>query len=87
MLTLAGIFHTRGETPRHFQFDTSGQWLIVANQDSDSVCVFRFDPNSGTLEFTGCKYQVNSPSFVAARCVSERAPLQERIVPSNSLEF
>ena len=32
MLTLAGIFHTRGETPRHFQFDKSGQWLLVANQ-------------------------------------------------------
>ena len=85
-LKLVGITPTEGRTPRHFQFAGSRN-VIVANQDSDSVCVFRFDPNSGTLEFTGCKYQVNSPSFVAARCVSERAPLQEKIVPSNSLEF
>ena len=32
-LTQIGFFHTRGETPRHFQFDHSGQFLIVANQD------------------------------------------------------
>ena len=25
LVTLAGIFHTRGETPRHFQFDRSGR--------------------------------------------------------------
>lgn len=29
LLTLAGIFHTRGETPRHFQFDKSGQWCAL----------------------------------------------------------
>jgi 6-phosphogluconolactonase (cycloisomerase 2 family) len=27
-------FHTRGETPRHFQFDNSGQYLSVVKQNS-----------------------------------------------------
>lgn len=49
MLTLAGIFHTRGETPRHFQFDKSGQWLIVANQDSDTCAVFSFNCSTGAV--------------------------------------
>ena len=47
MLTLAGIFHTRGETPRHFQFDRSGQWLLVANQDTNTIGVFTRDGETG----------------------------------------
>jgi 6-phosphogluconolactonase (cycloisomerase 2 family) len=49
MLTLAGIFHTRGETPRHFQFDKSGQWLVVANQDSDTCAIFNFNCSTGVV--------------------------------------
>ena len=49
MLTLAGIFHTRGETPRHFQFDKSGQWLVVANQDSDTCAIFKFNCSTGVV--------------------------------------
>ncbi|CAK9027421.1 unnamed protein product, partial [Durusdinium trenchii] len=56
--------HTRGATPRHFQFDASGQWLITANQDSDNISVFRFNLATGKLEFTGNEYEVPSPNFV-----------------------
>lgn len=52
MLTLAGIFHTRGETPRHFQFDKSGQWLLVANQDSNTCAVFNFNCSTGQVRRT-----------------------------------
>ena len=41
--------HTRGATPRHFQFDPSGEWLIVANQDTDSIGVFHFSLSTGTV--------------------------------------
>jgi len=64
LLTLAGIFHTRGETPRHFQFDKSGQWLIVANQDSDVCAVFTFNCSTGQVTFTGNTYSCPSPNFV-----------------------
>ena len=64
MLTLAGIFHTRGETPRHFQFDKSGQWLLVANQDSNTCAVFAFNTATGRVTYTGNTYNCPSPNFV-----------------------
>jgi len=64
MLTLAGIFHTRGETPRHFQFDKSGQWLLVANQDSNTCAVFAFNTATGRVSYTGNTYACPSPNFV-----------------------
>jgi len=64
MVTLAGIFHTRGETPRHFQFDKSGQWLLVANQDSNTCAVFQFNNSTGEVSYTGNTYGCQSPNFV-----------------------
>jgi 6-phosphogluconolactonase len=63
-LTTVGYFHTRGETPRHFQFDATGQYLIVANQDSDSIAVFSFNLGTGDIKYTGNEYRVPSPNFV-----------------------
>jgi 6-phosphogluconolactonase len=65
-LQAVGYFHTRGETPRHFQFDSSGQFLIVANQDSDSIAVFSFNLSTGQIKFTGNDYRVPSPNFVCS---------------------
>lgn len=61
-----GYFHTRGETPRHFQFDASGQYLLVANQDSDSIAVFHFNLSSGEIRYTGNEYGVPSPNFICS---------------------
>lgn len=66
LLSVVAAQHTRGATPRHFAFDTSGQWLITANQDSDKIGVFRFNIATGHLEFTGNEYSVPSPNFVCA---------------------
>lgn len=63
-LRMVGYFHTRGETPRHFQFDSTGQYLIVANQDSDSIAVFSFNLGTGEIKYTGNEYRVPSPNFV-----------------------
>lgn len=65
-LANVGFFHTRGETPRHFQFDHSGQFLIVANQDSDTIAVFSFNLTSGEIKYTGHEYRVPSPNFVCS---------------------
>ena len=56
--------HTRGATPRHFQFDPSGEWLVVANQDSNHIGIFHFSSSTGGLEYTGNEYYVPSPNFV-----------------------
>mmetsp|Transcript_21932 Transcript_21932/g.37634 ORF Transcript_21932/g.37634 Transcript_21932/m.37634 type:complete len:545 (-) Transcript_21932:209-1843(-) len=63
-LAQVGFFHTRGETPRHYQFDRSGQFLIVANQDSDTIAVFTFNLTSGEIKYTGNEYHIPSPNFV-----------------------
>jgi hypothetical protein len=63
-LRVVGHFHTRGETPRHFQFDSSGQYLVVANQDTDTIAVFNFNLSNGEINYTGNEYRVPSPNFV-----------------------
>ena len=63
-LAQVGFVHTRGETPRHFQFDHSGQFLLVANQDSDTIATFTFNLTSGEIKYTGNEYRVPSPNFV-----------------------
>mmetsp|Transcript_30111 Transcript_30111/g.47907 ORF Transcript_30111/g.47907 Transcript_30111/m.47907 type:complete len:439 (-) Transcript_30111:48-1364(-) len=63
-LRLVGLFHTRGQTPRHFQFDKTGQWLIVANQDTNTLVVFNFNVSDGSLSFTNNVYSLSSPNFV-----------------------
>jgi 6-phosphogluconolactonase (cycloisomerase 2 family) len=63
-LVEVGHFHTRGETPRHFQFDRDGQFLLVANQDTDSITVFNFNLSSGRISYTGNEYRCPSPNFV-----------------------
>jgi len=63
-LTTVGYFHTRGETPRHFKFDYSGQYLLVANQDTDNLAIFNFNQSSGEIKFTGNEYRIPSPNFV-----------------------
>ena len=68
--------HTYGYTPRHFQFDPSGQWMVAANQDSDEIGVFEFHIATGELTFTGFKYAVPSPNFVCCvqphRCATAK---------------
>lgn len=48
----------------HLQFDKSGQWLIVANQDSDDCAVFNFNCSTGQVAFTGNSFKCPSPNFV-----------------------
>lgn len=79
-LQTVGHFHTRGETPRHFQFDNSGQYLLVANQDTDSIAVFNFNLSTGELKFSGNDYRVPSPNFVCC-CPSYQEDLREMDSP------
>ena len=66
-LHLCEFFHTQGRTPRHFQFDGTGRFLIVANQDTNNVAVFAFDQEKGRLHYTGNEYDVPSPNFVCVK--------------------
>jgi 6-phosphogluconolactonase len=40
---------TMGRTPRNLVLDPAGKWLVVGNQESNSLVTFRIDPDKGTL--------------------------------------
>ena len=70
--TLKPIGHepTQGRTPRNFNIDPTGAYLIAANQGSNNLVVFRIDPQSGKLTPTGHRAEVASPvcvKFLAAQ--------------------
>jgi 6-phosphogluconolactonase len=53
--TLSPMDHTStlGKTPRHFTLDPTGKFLLVANQDSSDISVFKVHPSSGQLTPNG----------------------------------
>ena len=55
---------TEGKTPRSFNMDPTGHYLIAANQDSDSLVVFRVDAKTGHLTPIGQKENAPSPTCV-----------------------
>ncbi|SAL43271.1 lactonase family protein [Caballeronia humi] len=60
-LKLTGRQPTLGKTPREFTIDPSGRWLIVGNQESDSVYFFRRDPQTGALASDPKRLEIGSP--------------------------
>src|SRR5690606_7087960 len=66
-LKAIGSDSTYGVHPRIFAIDPTGKFVIVANQMSDNVVVFRRDPATGLLKKTGEEIKVESPSCVKIR--------------------
>lgn len=60
-LTPAGFQSTLGEQPRNFTLDPTGRFLLVANQRSGTVVVFKRDPQTGGLQPTGVTVSVPQP--------------------------
>ncbi len=51
-----------GKSPREFAIDPSGNWLIVGNQNSDTVYVFKRDQQTGLLDPTPKQhFELGSP--------------------------
>lgn len=63
-LTFVGEEWTRGNYPRSFNFDPTGQFLSCCNQRADNIAVFRVDRNTGGLKFTGHYIPVGNPSVI-----------------------
>jgi 6-phosphogluconolactonase len=51
----------QGKTPRHFTIDPSGNFLVVENQDSDNIVIFKIDPKTGGLAPTGDTLEISQP--------------------------
>lgn len=44
---------THGRTPRNFTIDPTGRWLLVGNQDSDTIAIFERNRETGRLLYKG----------------------------------
>ncbi len=63
-LSYVGEEWTRGNYPRSFNFDPTGNFLYCCNQRDDNVTVFRWDKSKGSLKFTGHYAPVGNPSII-----------------------
>jgi 6-phosphogluconolactonase len=63
-LKYVGEEWTRGNYPRSFNFDPTGQFLYCCNQRGDNIAVFRVDRKTGGLNFTGYYTAVGNPSII-----------------------
>jgi 6-phosphogluconolactonase len=57
-LTLVEHVSTEGDHPRNFMVDEEGEFVIVANRDSDHLVVFDRNSETGDLTFTGTETKV-----------------------------
>lgn len=60
-LTKVGHQSTLGKTPRNFNFDPTGVFLLVGNQNSDEIVIFKRDLLTGLLTDTGNRISVGKP--------------------------
>jgi 6-phosphogluconolactonase (cycloisomerase 2 family) len=66
-LTLIGHQSTLGDHPRNFAIDVQGDFLIVANQVTNNIVVFRRNKQTGLLTKIRQEIKVPSPSCVQIR--------------------
>ena len=63
-LTFVGEEWTRGNYPRSFNFDPTGQFLLCCNQRADNIAVFHVNRKTGNLRFTGHYTPAGNPPSV-----------------------
>lgn len=61
MIKLVGEQDTKGKIPRNFMIDLKGEYALVANQDSNTIIVFRVDQKTGKLQYVSTAKGVPSP--------------------------
>jgi 6-phosphogluconolactonase len=60
-LKYAGRQSTLGKTPRNFAIDPTGNFLLVGNQNSDEIIIFKRNQKTGMLTSTGKKIPISAP--------------------------
>ncbi len=66
-LNLTGHQSTYGDHPRNFTLDPTGNFIIVANQVTNKIVVFKRDIITGLLTKTGKEIKVPGPSCLKMR--------------------
>lgn len=59
-----GTVSVEGDWPRNFALTPDGNWMLVANQKSKDITVFKMNGKTGMPEFSGKKYSLPSPVCV-----------------------
>ncbi len=60
-LKTVGYVPTKGRVPRNFTIDPTGNFLLVANQSTDNIVIFKRDATTGLLTDTGEELKVPTP--------------------------
>lgn len=60
-LISVGTVLSEGDWPRNFVLSPEGKFMLVANQKSNDISVFRINKDAGIPEFTGKKLSIPSP--------------------------
>lgn len=60
-LTFVGTVPVEGDWPRNFGVSPDGKWMLVANQRSHNITVFRINSNSGIPEYIGKQIHLPAP--------------------------
>jgi 6-phosphogluconolactonase len=68
-LTVIGHQSALGKAPRNFNFDPSGNFLLVGNQNNDEIVIFKVNKKTGLLTDTGKRINVGKP--VCLKWISE----------------
>ena len=55
------IISTEGRSPRNFAITPDGQYVFIANQDTDNIMIFKRNIQSGFLTYTGKHIEVGAP--------------------------
>lgn len=61
LLVTVGFQSTQGKAPRNFAIDPTGNYLIVANQDSDNIVIFKRNKKTGKLSQNGNEINIPKP--------------------------
>ncbi|MBC8109974.1 MAG: lactonase family protein [Verrucomicrobia bacterium] len=69
-LTPVGHQSVLGKTPRNFNFDPTGKFLLVANQNSDEIVIFSRNLQTGLL--TDTKKRITVPNPVCIKWVDSK---------------
>lgn len=60
-LTRSEVYDTGGRGPRNFNISPDGHYVLVANQATDNIQVFKRDPATGALTDTQKQIEVSTP--------------------------
>ena len=55
------LFSTLGKKPRNFTISKDGNWLLVANQDTDNIVIYKVNKETGDLINTGNSIHIPMP--------------------------